>query len=136
MDEDLLCAAVLHDLVEETSTTILELTDSFGARVGSLVTELTRREPLPDETNGLSKAQVWSLRSKMLLDEIAQMSPDAQQVKLADRLSNLRGARLTKRGEKLERYRVQTAAILKLATRSVNRRLWDAIDEELRRQRA
>jgi len=126
-DEEMLCAALLHDTVEETSVTLPDIAKTFGPRVGALVKELTRREPSPAQIEGMTKGEIWSLRSDMLLKEISKMSPDAQQIKLADRLSNLRDAYRTKQGEKLVRYGKQSSRILKIVPRERNPGLWDAI---------
>ncbi len=131
IDEDLLCAAVLHDVIEESAIHLAEIEAQFGIRVCGLVKELTRREPGPAETSGLDKPQIWALRSEILLAEIAKMSRDAQAVKLADRLSNLREAKRTKRHEKLKRYIGQTRRILETVPESVNPGLWNAIKREL-----
>lgn len=128
-DEDLLCAAALHDVVEESNADLGEIERALGGRVAALVQELTRREPGPKETAGMTKEQIWELRSSLLLGEIGAMSADAQKVKLADRLSNLREGIRTKRGKKLERYLRQTETILKIVPRNVNPGLWDAIAE-------
>jgi len=132
-DEDLLCVAALHDVLEETDIDSAEIAKSFSERVATLVKELTRKEPTPEETKGLDKSAVWKLRAEMLLEEIRHMSPDAQQVKLADRLSNVREAKRTKSGPKLERYFWQTEEILKIVPKSVNPGLWKAIKAELAR---
>lgn len=131
VDEDLLCAAALHDVLEETTTPASEIEKIFGERTGSLVVELTRREPTSEETSGMTKDEIWLLRANMLLAEIKLMSPDAQRVKLADRLANLREARLTKTGEKLRRYERQSKKILEIIPKSVNPALWKAIASEL-----
>lgn len=131
IEEDLLCAAVLHDVLEETKTSPNEILMSMGPGVLSLVQELTRREPSAEETNGLSKDEIWQLRSKMLLAEIAIMSPQAQAIKLADRLANLRDARYTRSGTKLNRYKKQTALILNEIQPTVNVRLWKTVRAEL-----
>jgi guanosine-3',5'-bis(diphosphate) 3'-pyrophosphohydrolase len=130
-DPDMLCVAVLHDVVEESPIHLAEIEAQFGPRVASLVKELTRREPGPDETSGLDKGEIWNLRSEILLGEIAKMSADAQVVKLADRLSNIREAKRTKRNEKLKRYLGQTKKILDLVPESVNPGLWQAIRKEM-----
>lgn len=131
-DEELLCVAVLHDLFEETEIEEGEIEKIFGGRVFGLVKKLTRREPSENETAGLSKSEIWQLRSEMLLEEIGKMSADAQTVKLADRLSNVREAFNTKSGEKLDRYVKQTRTILKIVPRKVNVGLWDAIENAVR----
>jgi len=42
--EDLICAAILHDTIEDTNTTVEELNKNFGMFVTSLVYELTNDE--------------------------------------------------------------------------------------------
>ena len=126
-DPAMLCAAALHDVVEESQVPFSEIEKQFGSRVCELVTELTRYEPTPDETAGMTKNEIWALRSQLLLDEIAKMSPDAQAVKLADRLSNLNEAVRSKQGKKLKRYNEQTAKILKIIPKKSNPGLWSAV---------
>lgn len=130
-DEDLLCAALLHDTVEESDADLDEIARETGERTAKLVQALTRREPNSEEKSGMDKEAVWRLRSTMLLDEIREMTPDAQKVKLADRLSNLREGKRTKSGPKWSRYADQTEEILKIVPRSLIPGLWDAIRREL-----
>jgi len=130
-DEDLLCAAALHDVLEETDTTADEIERAVGPRARALVEELTRYEPSEKEREGLSREEIWQLRANLLLEEISRMSADAQQVKLADRLSNVREGKRTKLGEKLNRYLVHTYQVLQTVPREVNPALWDAIRDEL-----
>jgi GTP diphosphokinase / guanosine-3',5'-bis(diphosphate) 3'-diphosphatase len=131
-DENLLIAAVLHDTVEEGGTTHERIRERFGVPVADLVRELTRYEPTPEETQGLSPGQIWRVRSELLLAEIAKMSSPAQAVKLADRLSNLREAFRSKKGKKLERYVSQSRKILEIVPAAVNPGLWSAISETIR----
>lgn len=132
-DEELLCASVLHDVVEECGTSLEKIEKKFGSRVRGLVKEVTRKEPTEEERAGKSEWEVWQLRSTMLLDEIRQMSPDAQRIKLADRLSNVEGAFRAKPRQKLERYLEQTEEILKIIPRKVSPGLWDEIRGRLDR---
>lgn len=130
-DEDLLCSAILHDVIEETSTTPAEIEKKFGKRIGALVVELTRTEPPPAQIEEMDKAAIWQLRSSLLLEDISKMSADAQSVKLADRLANLRQAKMTRKGEKLKRYERQSKKILEIIPKNVNSALWMAIQSEL-----
>lgn len=130
-DEDLLCAAALHDVIEESGTKPEAIAKEVGGRAASLVVELTRKEPSEAQRKGLDKDALWSLRANMLLDEIRGMSPEAQKVKLADRLANVREARRTKAGPKWDRYAWQTREILKIVPRERNAGLWEAIQAEL-----
>ncbi len=130
-DEDLLVAAALHDTIEDTETTREEIAARFGERAAGFVQALTRREPTEAERAGLSKDEVWAMRSELLLREIAAMPREVLPVKLADRLSNVREAKRTKTARKVERYLGQTRRILEIVPRGVAPELWDAIRAEV-----
>lgn len=130
-DEALLAAGLLHDVVEETEVTLDEIERLLGAEVAGLVKEVTRYEPTESERDGLDKHEIWELRSNHLLGEIRQMSERAQTLKLADRLSNLRQAKVTRSHDKWLRYCQQTEDILSIIPKTVNSRLWEAVQSEI-----
>ena len=130
-DVEILCAAALHDVLEETDVTSAELEIEFSFRIYLLVVELTRTEPSAEEASKLSKEALWQHRSNLLLVDISAMSVDAQIIKLADRLANFRQAKITRNEEKLRRYGRQTKKILEIIPKSVNPVLWKAIAAEL-----
>ena len=134
-DVTMLCTAVLHDVIEETGATEADVAQKVGGDVAKLVAELTRVEPSPEETAGMTKDQVWELRAGLLLEEIAGMSPQAMVVKMCDRISNLREARYAKSPKKFERYLRQSEKILKVIPRRHNPRLWDTLKGEVARGR-
>ncbi len=76
-DMDVLTAAILHDVLEDTDTMPDVLTMRFGERVASLVGELTK-------PRGLSTAQ----SREAVLARAPSMSPGAAAVKLADMAAN------------------------------------------------
>jgi GTP diphosphokinase / guanosine-3',5'-bis(diphosphate) 3'-diphosphatase len=78
-DVEVLCAALLHDTVEDTATTHEELVDAFGSRIARIVAEVTDDKTLP-------KAE----RKRLQVEHAARLSPEAKLVKLADKISNLR----------------------------------------------
>src|SRR2546425_4306190 len=78
-DVETLCAALLHDTVEDTATTHQELVDAFGSRIARIVAEVT-------DDKSLSKAE----RKRLQVEHAALLSPEAKLVKLADKISNLR----------------------------------------------
>ena len=78
-DETLLLGAVLHDTVEDTETTLEELEARFGAAVADLVREVTDDKSLPKHE-----------RKEMQVRHAATASPRAKQLKIADKISNLR----------------------------------------------
>ncbi len=79
-----LCAALLHDTVEDTDTTVEELASEFGAEVAALVAEVTDDKALP-------KAE----RKRMQVEHAAHISYKAKRVKLADKICNLRDVAAT-----------------------------------------
>lgn len=129
-EESQIAAALLHDTVEEGGAALSEIESEFGSRVSTLVSELTRTEPALDQIASLTKKEVYELRTNLMLSDIDRMSPEAQRIKLADRLSNWREAKLVRSSKRLDRYRTQTKQILKAIPRRVSPRLWDTLFEE------
>jgi guanosine-3',5'-bis(diphosphate) 3'-pyrophosphohydrolase len=78
-DVEVLCAALLHDTVEDTATTHEELVDAFGSRIARIVAEVT-------DDKSLSKAE----RKRLQVEHAVRLSPEAKRVKLADKICNLR----------------------------------------------
>ncbi len=78
-DTEVLCAAILHDTVEDTETTLPELTERFGPVIARIVGEVT------DDTS-LPKAQ----RKQLQVEHARYLSRAAKLVKLADKICNLR----------------------------------------------
>lgn len=76
---DVLCAALLHDTIEDTQTTAEELTKAFGKNVASIVLEVTDDKALPKEERKLQQ-----------IAHAAHSSHEAKLVKLADKICNLR----------------------------------------------
>jgi len=100
----LVAAAYLHDTVEDTNTTIEDITEMFGVLVASLVAELTS-----DENGNSFKSKG---KSQYLQDKMVDMSSWALVIKLADRLhnvSNFNGGKSHAWGAK---YKKQTQDII------------------------
>lgn len=74
-----LCAAVLHDTIEDTETTPDELESVFGPEIAAIVMEVT-------DDKSLIKAE----RKQRQIDHAPHISDEAKLVKLADKISNLR----------------------------------------------
>jgi (p)ppGpp synthase/HD superfamily hydrolase len=77
----MLCGALLHDLVEDTATTLDEIEDRFGPQVGDLVRALT----YPPLKEGESK----HARNLRYFEHLRWEGRDAQIAKSADRLDNV-----------------------------------------------
>jgi (p)ppGpp synthase/HD superfamily hydrolase len=80
-ETDNLVAALLHDVVEDTSTSLEEVGQNFGKTVMDLVGELTSDK---EKQNNDGKAIY-------LTEKINKMSEKAFTIKLCDRLDNISG---------------------------------------------
>ncbi len=78
-DSEVLAAALLHDTIEDTATTLAELREQFGERIAGIVAEVTDDQSLP-------KAE----RKRLQIEHAAGISAGAKLVKLADKICNLR----------------------------------------------
>lgn len=78
-DPNLTAAAVLHDTLEDTSTSFAELEEAFNRDVADLVAEVTDDKSLPKQT-----------RKDMQVRSTPGKSPRAKMIKIADKISNLR----------------------------------------------
>ena len=78
-DVEVLCAALLHDTIEDTETTPEELEREFGREIADIVIELTDNKMLKKRT-----------RMRMQIAHAASASREAKLVKLADKICNLR----------------------------------------------
>jgi (p)ppGpp synthase/HD superfamily hydrolase len=79
--DEVIAAAWLHDVVEDTPVTIEEIETAFGPKVAQLVAELTNPSK---QFPKLSRVE----RKKMDREALALASPEAKSIKLADILDN------------------------------------------------
>ena len=82
---DVITAAVLHDVVEDTERSAAEIAERFGENVARLVGSDTenKRPELPSEAT-------WKLRKQETLDAIPTLADDELMVVFSDKLANLR----------------------------------------------
>lgn len=84
-DQEILAAAVLHDVVEDTDYTIEDIRLNFGERIASLVGSETE-----EVVTGKTEEESWHERKQAAIDRIKRASHDAKIVALSDKLSNAR----------------------------------------------
>jgi guanosine-3',5'-bis(diphosphate) 3'-pyrophosphohydrolase len=94
-DQEMLTAAVLHDVVEDTDCTLTEVRTTFGDRVATLVDWVTKSDD--------RAAYLTRLRSA---------PKDALLVKLADRASNVQRLNTHPRQEKQRSYYAETVRVI------------------------
>ena len=78
-DEVVICAALLHDTVEDTQTSREELEREFGKLICRIVLEVTDDKRLPRQE-----------RKRLQIEHAPHLSRRAKLVKLADKICNLR----------------------------------------------
>jgi GTP pyrophosphokinase len=127
-DPDVLCAAVLHDVVEDTPCTIGGVRAAFGDRVADMVGWVT----IPDAEDGTDKQAV----KEAYLRRLADAPDDAVLVKLADRASNVQTLRNLRPQKQREYYAQTVTYILPLAASRGWWALWYASWEEAHRDLA
>ena len=74
-DKDVVCAALLHDTIEDTDLTLEEINERFGKRVTHLVLSLSKRRGESNET---------------YIPRVLAADQDTVVIKLSDRLDNCR----------------------------------------------
>ena len=77
-DVPTLVAAILHDTIEDTATTVEELREKFGGEIASIVQEVTDDKSLPKD-----------VRKRLQIEHAQGLSHQAKLVKLADLISNV-----------------------------------------------
>jgi len=78
-DEDLLIAALLHDIIEDTDATVDDITNEFGQKVCDLVIEVTDDKDLP-----------YAIRKELQIQNAPSLSFNAKKLKIADKICNIR----------------------------------------------
>ena len=84
-DNEVIAGAVLHDVVEDTDTTIDDIQDMFGDRVAFLVYSESE-----NKRENLSAQSTWKIRKQETLDHLKKAPLDVKMITLGDKLSNIR----------------------------------------------
>lgn len=78
-NEDKICAALLHDVVEDCNVSVAEIAKEFNSHIAGIVKELTS-----------NKADIESAgKTEYMKKHMVNMSKEALTIKLADRLNNM-----------------------------------------------
>jgi len=85
-------AALLHDVVEDTATSVDDIRNIFGDKIALLVDGLTKIKTVLDNNEGSDKINIESVQAENLKRILLTLNDDVRVVliKLADRLHNCR----------------------------------------------
>ena len=84
-DAQVLAAAVLHDTLEDTTTTKEELERNFGKRVADLV-----KAESENKREGQPEDKTWRIRKEETIKHLRNASTEIRMIALGDKLSNIR----------------------------------------------
>ncbi len=100
LDTETLCAALLHDTVEDTSASLEDVRESFGEEIATLVDGVTKLTGLTFQSR--DEAQAENYRKMMVA-----MASDIRVIliKLADRLHNMRTIAAMPKQKQIEKAR-------------------------------
>lgn len=119
-DEEMLCAALLHDIVEDTYATIEEVEFLFGFRVAQLVSGLTDVSKKSDGNR--------ATRKRIDREHTAAQCPDTKTVKLADLIHNSNS--IVKYDPQFARvYMTEKRLLLDEALKEGCPKLWETADK-------
>jgi len=112
MDDETICAALLHDVVEDTERTHEDLVKDFGESIAEMVAGVTKLSKLRYET--VQEQQVENYRKMFLA-----MGKDIRVIliKLADRLHNMRTLKYLKRDRQIANAKETAELYAPLANR-------------------
>jgi (p)ppGpp synthase/HD superfamily hydrolase len=110
-DPDVLCAAVLHDVVEDTPCTLDDVRVAFGGRVADMVGWVTKPEP----EGGADRRADRKAAKESYLKSLRHAPDDAVLVKLADRASNVQTLRNLSPARQRDYYAQTVSYIMPLA---------------------
>lgn len=77
-DEDVIAAALLHDVIEDTDATHKDLVNLFNARIADMVLEISDEKGLEPE-----------VRKRLQIEDAPNLSKEAKLIRIADKLCNI-----------------------------------------------
>ncbi|MHA2109222.1 MAG: HD domain-containing protein [Candidatus Hodarchaeales archaeon] len=85
-NEELLAAALLHDVVEDEDVTLGQLNEEFGERIASLVNSVS--EPKSSTSLPSDRRKTWRSRKQHTIDSMKSASHEVKLLSCADKLAN------------------------------------------------
>lgn len=79
-DEDIISAALLHDVIEDCSVTKEQLNEKFNANIAFLVDELSNKEKYLDD---------WKLKKELYCNTLLDISKSATIIVACDKMANM-----------------------------------------------
>lgn len=106
LDGNTIATALLHDVVEDTETTVEEIEELFGEEIAKMVNGVTKLSKIELQTESERQAENFRKFFLAVSDDIRILL-----VKLADRLHNMKTLHYIKKPEKRRRIAIETMEI-------------------------
>jgi GTP diphosphokinase / guanosine-3',5'-bis(diphosphate) 3'-diphosphatase len=100
LDTETLCAALLHDIVEDTSASIEEVRERFGDEITGIVDGVTKLTGITFQSRDQAQANNYRKMMVAMADD-----PRVILIKLADRLHNMRTIEAMPKQKQIEKAR-------------------------------
>ncbi len=113
--------ALLHDTIEDTSTTYMEIEEQFGKEIAAGVMALTKNDDLPKNVQIMDS-----------LNRIKMLRKEAWAVKLADRITNLQPPPANWSRQKKTKY-LKDAELILEELKDGNEYLVDRLSSEIKK---
>lgn len=84
-DDEVIAAAVLHDVIEDTETDIETVENLFGKRIAEFVSAESE-----DKREDRPAAETWKIRKEEALEHLRTAPTEVKMITLGDKLSNMR----------------------------------------------
>lgn len=85
---DVVVAAILHDVIEDTEYSKEDIANRFGSETAELVASVSE-----NKREGKSKEETWKIRKEEAVQKVQKASIETKIIDLADKLSNLRATK-------------------------------------------
>ncbi len=119
-DEEVLAAALLHDVIEDSDVSYSQLSDMFNERIADMVDHVTKRKD-PDDPS-------WK---KRYYDALRAADRYTQLIKFADRLDNVRDLLRCPSEEKRVRYLKETREVFLPWAKAFDEKVYRLLKREL-----
>lgn len=126
LPSDIVIAALLHDVVEDCHTPLLEIDEKFGAGIAKLVNTVTKIDKHMKECEGLTKEEIHALSDAKLQQ---YMSDKALYIKIADRIDNLSTSSVYDKKKQLEKTSHTREILLPMVIQEEAYKLLDELEE-------
>jgi len=126
-DIDMLCAALLHDSIEDGEGSVEEIKRTFGSEISRIVQKVTRLRPQNEDEEVKARAKIEKFQ------QIAQEDEKVRLIKLCDVLDNMRSMKfipeISSARAKIARWKSELKNYVLPIAEKTNQQLFEKLKE-------